>query len=125
MGYIAGNTLVLNNATMNSPSGSTPLYPLRAGAKGRGTTRDASLNVGSVTRIAQGRYRLNLSTATSSNAFGACTANNDRSLICNCKYNTTSRFYFAFRGTNDDRYDENGNTSDSTGSGGWGVVVGR
>lgn len=116
MGYIAGNTLVLNNATMNSPSGSTPLYPLRAGCKGAGTTRNASLNVGSVTRINQGRYRLNLSTATSSNAFGACSANNDSSKICNCAYNTTTRFFFAFRGTNDDRYDEN--TS-------WGVVISR
>ena len=116
MGYIAGNTLVLNNATMNSPSGSTPLYPLRAGCKGAGTTRNAALNVGSVTRIAQGRYRLNLSTATSSNSFGACSANHDRSLTCNCIYNTTTRFQFAFRGTNDDRYDENGS---------WGVLVTR
>ena len=116
MGYINGNTLVLNTATMNSPSGSTPLYPLRAGCKGAGTTRNATLNVGSVTRIAQGRYRLNLSTATSSNSFGACSANFDRSLTCNCKYDTTTRFNFAFRGTNDQNYDEN--TS-------WGVLVSR
>jgi hypothetical protein len=116
MGYINGNTLVLSNATMNSPSGSSPLYSLRAGCKGAGTTRNATLNVGSVTRIAQGRYRLNLSTSTSTNSIGACSAANDRSLTCNCQYNTTSQFLFAFRGTNDQRYDEN--TS-------WGVLVSR
>ena len=116
MGYIAGNTLVLNTATMNSPSGSTPLYPLRAACKGAGTTRNATLNVSSVSRLGTGRYRLNLSTATSSNSTGACSANLNRSLTCNCKYDTTSRFQFAFRGTNDSNYDENG---------GWGVLVTR
>lgn len=115
-GILQNNSLRLNNATMNSPSGGAPLYPLRAACKGRGTTRDMSLNVSSVSRLAQGRYRLNLSTSTSSNSTGACSANLDRSLTCNCKYNTTSRFQFAFRGTNDGRYDENG---------GWGVLVTR
>jgi hypothetical protein len=115
-GILQNNSLRLNNATMGSPSGSTPLYPLRAACKGRGTTRNMSLNVASVSRLGTGRYRLNLSTATSSNSTGSCSGNYNRSVTCNCAYNTTSRFYFSFRGTNDRNYDEN--TS-------WGVLVTR